>query len=347
MKRVENVKDWVRYLAPYSPGKTVEGAIKLASNENNYGPSPKVLAGIKKSLNKVYMYPYKDAEVKEALAKYAGVGPENIVLANGSDELIELLVKAFKGPIASHYPTFAEYPTYARMHNIPYISSRLNPDFSFDARRFVRETADARLIFLCTPNNPVGSVIEPEDVEKVAKTGKTVAVDEAYSEFWGKSAKDLVCGHPNLIVLRTMSKAFGLAGLRIGYAIAAPEVADALGKVKAPFNVSYVSHEAALFALRDTAYMRRTVGRIVRDRERLAKKLSETYRIVPSSANFILADVSPMQPREFFEAMMRERIVVRPQPPFEGFPGNWVRITVGTSAENRMLFKALDRVAKG
>jgi len=341
---MRHVKDWVQYLRPYSPGKTIEGTIKLASNENNYGPSPKVISGLKKAIPRVYMYPHKDVKVKEALAKYCKVKPENIVVANGSDEMIELLIKAFKGPIGSHYPTFLEYPTYAKMHNIPYISSRLNPDFSFDAKRFIDETQDANLLFLCTPNNPTGSIIEPVDIEEVAKTGKIVAVDEAYCEFWGKTADYLVKKYPNIIILRTMSKAFGLAGMRIGYAIAAPEIAETLEKVKAPFNVNYLSHEAILLALKEVKYMKKTVAKIVKDRKMLKKKISKKYKVMPSQANFLLIDVSPDTPKEFYEKMLKQKIVVRPQPPFDGFPGNWVRITVGTSAQNRKLLKALDKM---
>jgi histidinol-phosphate aminotransferase len=344
MEHLKHMKEWVNYLSPYSPGKTVEGTIKLSSNENNYGPSPKVIAGLKKAIPRIFMYPHKDEEVKEAVAKYCGAKPENIVLGNGSDELIELIIKAFHGPIASHYPTFLEYPTYAKIHNMPYISSNLDPGFEFDADRFIDETKDARLIFLCTPNNPTGTVIKPADVEKVAKTGKIVVVDEAYSEFWGVTYAKLPTINPNVIVLKTMAKAFGLAGLRLGYAIATPEMAQALNKVKAPFNVNYVAHEAAMLALKDLPYMRRTVKKILKDRVIVAKALSKKYTLIPSKTNFLLVDVSPLTPKEFFDKMLKQKIVVRPQPKFEGFPGNWVRITVGTTEENKMLVKALERI---
>ena len=341
---MEHMKECIKYLAPYSPGKTVEGAIKLSSNENNYGPSPKVLAGLKKSIHKIFMYPHKDEEVKAALARYCGAKPENIVLGNGSDELIELIVKVFHGPIGSHYPTFAEYPTYAKMHDIPYVSSDLGEGFGFEADRFLRETREAKILFLCTPNNPTGTTISRSDVKKVAATGKIVVVDEAYAEFWGVTYADLPSKYPNIIVLKTLAKAFGLAGLRIGYAIAAPDVADALERVKAPFNVNYVAHEAALLAMKDLPYMRRTVKRIVRDRGIVAKALGKRFRVIPSKTNYLLVDVSPMAPSEFFDRMLKEKIVVRPQPRFEGFPGSWVRITIGTSAENKKLVKAAERI---
>jgi len=344
MKHMQHVKPWVSHLSPYVPGRTVGGMVKLSSNEMSYGPSPKVISGLKRKVKEVFRYPFRDLEVKEALARYVRVRPENIVLGSGSDELLEHLVKTFHGPIASHYPTFVEYPTWAKMHNVEYISSSLNPDFSFDPQRFIRETEGSRLNFLCTPNNPVGSIIDPKDIEKVAQTGRIVAVDEAYSEFWGKTLVPLVKDYPNVIVLKTMAKAFGLAGLRMGYAVAAPEAAEALEKVRAPFNVNYLAHEAALLALKDLPYMRRTVKAIVRGREIVGKAFAKRYRVVPSHANFIFADVSPDTPQGFFEKMMAEKIIVRPQPRFPGFPGSWVRVTIGTSAENRKLVRALGRI---
>ena len=338
------MKEWISELAPYTPGLTVEGAIKLASNENGYGPSPKVVSGLREKVGEVFRYPYKDAQVKEALARYCGAKPENIVLGNGSDELIDMIMKSFKGPVASHYPTFVEYPTYARVYNERYISSRLNQDLSFNARSFMEETKEANILFLCTPNNPTGTVIDLCDIKAVAQTGKLVVVDEAYFEFHGGTAAGLIRELPNLVVLRTMAKAFGLAGLRFGYAIASPEVAVALNKVKAPFNVNYLAHEAAMLALRDLAYMKRTVRRILSDRRALERKLAEEFRVIPSRANFLLVDVSPLEPQEFFDVMLKHGIVVRPQPRFEGFEGNFVRITVGTTQENRRLVAALDKV---
>ena len=341
MKPIDYAHDWVHGLTPYSPGKTVEGAVKLASNENDWGPSPKVISGLRRKVKEVFRYPHRDNDVKEALAGYCGAKAENIVLGNGSDELIELIVKAFRGPIASHYPTFLEYPTYAAIYNVPYMGSKLGPGFAFEAERFISETSAANLIFLCTPNNPTGTVIEPADVEKVAKAGKIVVVDEAYAEFWGKTLVPLAKDYPNIIVLKTMAKAFGLAGLRMGYAVASQEIAQALSKVKSPFNVNSLAHEAALLALADVPYMRRTVGKIVRDRGRLERALAKKYRVIPSKTNFILADVSPMKPGEFYDRMLKRGFVVRPQPAFDGFPGSWVRITVGTTGENTGLIRAI------
>lgn len=343
MKPTEYVNEWVNKITPYSPGKTIEGTTKLASNENSYGPSPKVIAGLKEFLPQVFRYPYKNLHVKEALAAYCRVKPENIVISNGSDEMVELLIKAFKGPVASTYPSFVSYPIYSQIHNREYIASPLNPDFSFNAQKFIKDAWKANLIFLCTPNNPTGTTIDIKDIEEVAQTGKIVAVDEAYFEYHGVTAKNLLLNYPNVIIMRTMAKAFGLAGMRIGYAIADPEIAEAIKKVRGPFTVNYLAQEAAILALKDLEYMKKIVNRIITDRNAIANQLSRKYRVIPSHANFILVDVSPMSSKEFFEKMLEQRIVVRPQPQFSGFPGNWVRITVGTTEEN---YKLLDAISK-
>lgn len=344
MRHTDYINEWVHKITPYAPGKTIEGATKLASNENGYGPSPRVLAGLREALPEVFRYPHKNLHVKEKLAEYCRVNPENIVLANGSDEMIELLIKAFKGPVASHYPTFVSYPIYAQIHNREYISSNLNPDFSFNFQRFIKDSWKANLIFLCSPNNPTGTVIEVADIEEIAQTGKIVVVDEAYFEFYGITAKNLLLQYPNVIIMRTMAKAFGLAGLRMGYAIADPELAEALKKVRGPFTTNYLAQEATIFALKDLDYMKKTVARIITDRKAIEKRFAERFKVIPSNTNFILVDVSPMTSKDFFDKMLENKIIVRPQPKYAGFEGNFVRITVGTSEENYKLLDALSKI---
>ncbi len=344
MKPTDYINEWVNRITPYSPGKTIDGMTKLASNENSYGPSPKVIAGLREKIPEVFRYPHKNLHVKEKLSEYCRVKPENIVLSNGSDEMIELIIKAFKGPIASIYPSFVSYPIYAQIYNREYISSSLNQDFSFDHRKFIKDAWKANLMFLCSPNNPTGKVIDVADIEEVAQTGKIVVVDEAYFEFYGTTAKHLLLQYPNVIIMRTMAKAFGLAGLRMGYAIADPELAEALKKVRGPFTTNYLAQEATILALKDLDYMKKSVSRIITDRKAIEKRLAEKYKITPSYTNFILADVSPMSSKEFFDRMLEQKIVVRPQPKFNGFEGNYVRITVGTSEENFLLLDALSKV---
>jgi histidinol-phosphate aminotransferase len=344
MRMNENVNDWVHNIAPYQPGRTIDGMIKLASNENAYGPSPLVIKGLREAIPNIGRYPYKDNEVKEAIAAYAKVKPENIILGNGSDENIELVIKAYRGSVASSYPSFVSYPIYAQMHNRQFLYSSLNPDFTFNREKFIKDTWNANILFLCTPNNPTGMTIDISDIEDIAQTGKIVVVDEAYFEFNGVTAKNLVLQYPNVIVMRTLAKAFALAGLRIGYAIAHEEVAQTLSKVKGPFNVNILAQEAALLALKDLEYMKRCVSRIIQDRKSIETRLVRKFKVFPSQANFLLVDVSPYTSQQFFEKMLDNKIVTRPQPKFHGFEGNYVRITIGTTEENYQLAEAIDRI---
>ena len=343
MKAAGLMKPWVTGLDGYVPGRMREGFVKLASNENNYGPSPKVIAEIKKWARRAYIYPYRDDEVVEGAAKYAGVGTENIVPGNGSDEIIELILKTFKGPVGSISPTYSEYRLFSEAVGEEYVSSRLGGGFCFDAGRFIRETQRANILFLCSPNNPTGGVIPREDVAKVAETGKIVVVDEAYWEFSGeKSAACLVSEYENLIVMRTLSKAFGLAGGRFGYAIANPEIAKVMLKIKAPFSVSLITQAAAIAAFKDTTHMRKCARSIREDTKLVYKELSRRFKACPTRSNFVFFDTSPKYTsKEFFDRMLEKMIIVRSFGRVEGFAGEYSRVSAGTREETKKFVKAL------
>lgn len=335
-------KPWVLGLEKYVAGETREGCVKLASNENNYGPSPAAVEAVREAMGSVHMYPYKDSLLSEKVAEYANVSPANVVCGNGSDELIELVVKAFRGPAAGVRPAFSGYRIISRALGMEYTEIPLRRDFGFDAGDFIGKNKGTNIFFLGSPNNPTASVIPKEDIERILDTKKITVIDEAYFEFYGKTVAGLIKDYPNLIVLRTFSKAFGLGGLRVGYAIAAEETSELLLKVRPPFSVNALAHEAALAALDDVEYMRKTVKKIVADRESYGKKLSKKLRVYPSYANFWLTDVSPMSAQEFFDRMLENKIVVRKFGNFPGFLGEYVRITVGKTQENEKLIKALE-----
>ncbi|MCX6695835.1 MAG: histidinol-phosphate transaminase [Candidatus Altiarchaeota archaeon] len=345
LKTTDYVKPWISGLEPYVPGQTRVGFIKLASNENNYGPSPKVVKEVRKWAGKIYMYPYRDSEVNEAVAKYARVSAENIVPGNGSDEIIDIIIKTFRGPVGALIPSFIEYSAFARIMGVEFIGSSLKDDFGFDADKFIRETGDANLLFLCSPNNPTGGVIPREDVVKVLGTGKIVVVDEAYYEFYGKSVAELVGEYDNLIVTRTMAKAFGLAGLRFGYAIASPKIAGAMLKVKPPFNVSLITQAAVIAALKDTTYMRKCVKRIKEDTKLLFNALNRKFTAYPTESNFVFIDTAPKYTsKEFFNRMLEKRFIVRPFGRIPGFPGEYSRVNAGTTEETKKFIKALNGI---
>lgn len=336
------VNPWIEGLTPYAPGKTADGKIKLASNENNYGPSPKVIAVLKELGDKINVYPYKTRELGEKTAGYCKVGAGNIILGNGSDELIDLILKVFGGPSLAFTPGFSEYRICSQTLGLEYSEVRLNPDFSLPADEFVEAAEKANVVFLASPNNPTGSTVEESDIKRVLDTGKIVVVDEAYYEFYGETIVPLVNEYSNLIVLRTFSKAFGLAGLRVGYAVACRELIGLLNRVKPPFNVNSLAHEKALVALEDLEYLKSTVEEIKGDRRLLYNALNKKYRAFPSEANFVLADVSPMTAKEFYDKMFEKGFIVREFGEFPGFSGQYVRVTVGTTEENQKFIEALD-----
>ena len=335
-------KPWISGLDVYEPGKMQEGYVKLASNENNYGPSPQVVETLKKESGRVNVYPYRFREAREKIAGYCGVNGNNILLGNGSDELIDMLLKTFKGPALSFRPTFAEYRLVAGILGEEYDEVNLNDDFSFPAGEFTSKAKDANILFLCSPNSPTGGVISEEDVRKVLGLGKLTVVDEAYVEFYGNSVIPLLKEFPNLIIMRTLAKAFALAGLRLGYLVASKDIVELLSKVRLPFNVNSLALGAGIAAIDSVGYMKETVENIKKDREILFEKLAGRFRAFKSEANFVFVDVSPMKAEEFFDRLMKEKIIVRCFGKFEGFEGEYVRITVGTAEENRRLVEVLD-----
>ena len=340
------INPWLKKIETYIPGQMKEGWIKLASNENNYGPSPAVIKTIKEKAGSIYVYPYKDAEVRREIAKYCRCKQGNIITGNGSDEIIDLIFKTFKTPAAGMFPTFSTYRITAGIFNKKYSEIPLDPGFSFDCKKFINNEnfRESQLIFLCSPNNPTGGVIEREDIEKILAEGKITVVDEAYYEFCNKTCAGLINDYDNLIVLRTFAKAFALAGLRMGYAVAPEKLIKSLMKVKPPFDVNLLAQETAIAALSDVEFMEKNVKRILDDRRILVEKLKKKFKVFPTDANFILIDASPETANEFFNELFKEKIIVRKFGRFEGFEGDYVRISIGTGAENERLIELLEKI---
>ena len=338
------VKPWVFGLEKYVPGEYREGFIKLASNENNYRPSPKVVKAVKDAVGRSYIYPYLDDAVRRKAAKYAGVPEDCVLTGNGSDELMDLIVRTFNGPVASFYPSYASYRIFPRMLGMKYVEVPLSRDFTFPVEEFIRKTKACKICFIGSPNNPTGGVVGEEDLLKLLQEDKIVVADEAYFEFNGKSMVKLTREFKNLIVLRTLSKAFGIGGLRVGYAIADSETLGFVSNLKPPFSIASISEVAALAALDDLKYMKSCVAKIVKDREVLYRKLGQRFRVFPSRANFLLLDVSPLTSDYFFKRILNSKIIVRKFGVLEGFSGNYIRITVGTNRENKRLLEAVENI---
>lgn len=352
----------VRGLTPYEPGKPIEDlqrelgltdVVKLASNENPLGPSPVALEAARGALVDLARYPDGNGfSLKAELAARLDVATDQITLGNGSNDVLEFVARAFAGPgreVVYSQHAFAVYPLATRAVGAKGIAVPAR-EYGHDLDAMARAVgADTRVVFVANPNNPTGTWIDgnalatflasiPEDV--------VVVVDEAYREYVEEDGyPDCVtwlAERPNLVVTRTFSKAHGLAGLRVGYAVSHPQVADLLNRVRQPFNVNSAALAAAQAALGDEAHLARSreVNRVgLRYLEGEFRRLGLAF--IPSIGNFISFEL-PGEAAPFYQALLHRGVIVRPVGGY-GLPTH-LRVTVGTAEENRRFVHALERV---
>lgn len=349
-------------IAPYEPGKPIEelerelgihDAIKLASNENPLPPSDRVQQAVAAALAHLNRYPDGSGfYLRQALAKRHGVAPEQVILGNGSNELIELVVRTFLRPgdeaVVPH-PSFVVYPMIVQAAGGVRVMVMLR-DYRLDLEAMARAlTPLTKLVFIANPNNPTATIVTAEEVEQfLARVPeRTIVVfDEAYVEFaQGPDFPDTlsyVKQGRRVIVLRTFSKAASLAGLRVGYGIADADATALMNRIRQPFNVNSLAQVAALAALEDDAHVLECVRMIEAGRHFLYDEFQALgLRYVPSRANFILVDVG-RSAQEIYQKLLHEGVIVRPMTPFGMETA--LRITVGTPEENRRLVRALRTV---
>jgi len=358
------VKENICRLKPYSPGKPIEeverefgikDSIKLASNENPLGPSPKAVAAMKDALNKVALYP--DAScyfLKKALAAHWGVGENELLPGNGSDELIHYIGVTFLSEgdsVIQANPSFVRYESASVLNNCNCTMVPLK-NYTHDLEAMADAIDDrTRLIFVANPNNPTGTAVTSKDVQRFMARlpNRVIAVfDEAYYEYVESldypRMYDYVKAGANVIILRTFSKIYGLAGLRIGYAIARPEIIECLNQVREPFNVNSIAQSGALASLGDPEQVERSVRCNSEGKKYLYREFDRMgLPYVPSEANFIFVDVKT-DCRTVFTELLKRGVIVRTGDIF-GFP-TFFRITIGTGSENRRLIQALSEVLK-
>lgn len=335
----------------YVPGEQPSdpGLVKLNTNENPYPPSPKVYAALRKAINpslRLYPEPLSDS-LRGMAAKIYGVKPSNVIAGNGSDEILSILLRCFVGPrdpVAFPTPTYSLYDTLVDIQEGTAIRVDFPPDFSVPESL---SGQNAALTLLCNPNAPSGTLVSVAEVEKLAgSVSGILVVDEAYIDFSEKqeaSSIPLVRRLTNLVVLRTFSKSFSLAGMRIGLAFAAEEIITGMMKVKDSYNLNRLSLVAATAALEDLPWMTRNVQRVQRSRKRLAATLRELdYFVYPSQANFILARKQGENLRSVYEELKRRNILVR----YFDVAGlqDCLRITVGAPKEIQALLKELTTI---
>lgn len=334
-----------------SYGIDEKDVIKLASNENCLGPSPAAVAAIKKAAGSIHLYPSVDAvELREALSAHYDMPVSNIVTGPGMDGVMETLLRVFldKGDeVVVPVPTFSYYENVAGFSSAVPVFSKRKPDYGIDIEDILSNVGErTKFVIITSPNNPTGNITSIEDIKKIAAAVRClVFVDEAYIDFAGRSALDLVRKYDNVIVGRTMSKAWGLAGLRLGFAFVPEWVLGQYMKAATPHSISRVSIAAAIGALNDKEYYMRSVETVRKGRKYLSENIP--FRTLPSDANFILMDVSPLKSKYVADECMKRGIILRDCTSFRGLGDTFVRVTVGTPAQNKRLVAALKEIRGG
>ena len=338
----------IQRLDPYVPGFQPHeaGFIKLNTNENPYSPSPKVAAALR-SINtenwRLYPDPHSD-NLRRAIALVYELELDNVIVGNGSDELLSIALRSFTGEndrVIMASPSYSLFQVLARIQGAKIVQIELNKDFSLPERFF---STQGSLKFLASPNSPTGTFYPLEVIDRLLeKADGVVVVDEAYVDFSEGTALALVRKYPHLLITRTFSKAFGLAGLRIGYAFAAPELIAGMMKVKDSYNLNQVSALAAEEAVSDQEYFRETIKKIKTERDYLRDQLEGmSFFVYPSEANFLLCRPKSRSARSIYKQLLARKILIR----YFDHPRlrDCLRISVGTHEQMEILVKALREI---
>lgn len=336
MRISELVRPNILALKPYSSARDefsgAEGVF-LDANENPFG-----------ELNR-YPDPYQ-CELKKLFSNLRSVSEDQVFVGNGSDEVIDILFRAFcepgKDKALTFTPTYGMYQVSADINNVELIEVPLSDTFEIDLEAFRSSLNDSvKLVFICSPNNPTGNVVSNETIRAILESFQgIVVVDEAYADFNnGDSAVKLLNEYPNLIVSQTMSKAWGLAAARVGFAITSKEVISYMNKIKPPYNVSALNQRAAIEALKDPTGFNERLKTILEEKENLKSaltKLSNVVKIYPSDTNFLLVEFEDAN--KTYGELVQRKVIVRNR---NGYVKNCIRITIGSQKENEILLNAL------
>jgi histidinol-phosphate aminotransferase len=355
---LSRVQPHLRQAPPYVPveppeevakrlGLPPERIVKLDANENPYGPSPRVAEALARAQS-LHIYPDPEQRrFRDAIGRYVGLDAEHVIGGAGSDELIDLLIRLFvpSGEALLNFPpTFSFYPFLAGIQDARVIDVQRRADHNIDVPRALEAAPEASLIVTTSPNNPSGTLLPRDDLLALLATDKPVIVDEAYTEFSGQSCVDLVPEHENLIVLRTLSKWAGLAGLRVGYMVAQPPLIDLVLRVKQPYNLNAAAEIATLASLDDLGYLKEHIALIVAERERLSGLLASLpgFDVAPSASNFVLCRLREVSARDVHRQLLDRGILVR----YFDTPllQNHIRVTAGAPDQTDTLIAALREI---
>jgi histidinol-phosphate aminotransferase len=342
-------REAIQKMAAYTPGEQPrpgERLIKLNTNENPYPPSPRVRRAVMRAAaESLRLYPAPRADdFIESAAKLYGVRKDMVLAGNGSDELLAMLFRATLGPgdtVAYPVPTYSLYDTLASIQEARVLRFPVEDDFSIPIDQLAK--ARARLTILCSPNSPSGIQTPAARLAKLARAlrDRLLVIDEAYVDFASENALGLLRRFPNVLILRTLSKSFSLAGMRLGLCFARPAVIEELMKVKDSYNLSRIALAAGAAALNDAPWMRRNVERVKQTREMtIARLRKQGFEVPDSAANFVLARMAGRDLEAMARAIRKRGILVRyfPTPMLR----DAIRISIGTPAEMKALFKAIE-----
>lgn len=360
------VKTNILNVKNYVPGKPIEevqrelglkNVIKLASNENCFGPSPMAVAAIRRALRSINRYPDSSSfYLKKKLAAFLGVGESNLIFGNGSDEIISMAIRTFVGDgdeVVIAKPTFLIYEIGSQLQNAKIKFVPITKELKHDLKEMKKAiTANTKLVFIANPDNPTGTYITRKELDEFMHglpENLVVFLDEAYFEFAYYSFKDYPNGidylkRPGLVIARTFSKVYGLAGLRIGYGISNPEVISCMERVREPFNINILAQAGAFAALEDQAFLKKTIAHVEMEREYLYsafRKIGLEY--TRSATNFVIVNTGK-DCKVVFNDLLKEGVIVRDMKAW-GLDTS-IRVTIGTKAENKRFVSALKKVLK-
>jgi histidinol-phosphate aminotransferase len=328
----------------------IPGEIRLDRNEQPVPPSPKVIAAIEAAAQMAHRYPGSGSPaLRAAIAAYNKVAPEQVVVGNGSDENIELVARAFLSngdEVIIPAPSFFYYSnTTQAVGGVPVYVQR-KPDFTLDLEAiFAAVTPRTKVLYVANPNNPTGTATKRSElIEILDRADFLVVIDECYHEFLGETVVDLLPKYPHLMIMRSFSKAFGLAGLRIGYTMSSPEFCDYLMRVAQSYSVNRVAQAAAVAAIEDVQFSSQKIKEVCAQRSMLAAALTALgYRVADSACNFLLVSAAPLNKTsaEVVAHLLQSNIYVANFAGYSGLDNSWFRITIGTPDQNQALLRTL------
>jgi histidinol-phosphate aminotransferase len=359
-----NVKDIIKDLDTYIPGRSEDEIvnefnlnkneiIKLGSNESPWGSSKKAIEAIKENLNLINRYPETDLkELKELIAEYSNLKKENVIIGgDGADEIIDILAKTFINPGDEFIVPLPTY-TYYEFTLKPYGAIPVYAKWNLDINSLVIDSIldnisnKTKIIFLCSPNNPTGGIIPKKDIEEILnKTNALVVVDEAYIEYSNQSNQDLIEKYSNILILRTMSKALGLAGLRIGYGLSNSKIIDYMHRVKPVFSLTRLSYIAAIETFKDKEFIKDSITHGIESRDYLYNELFKIPKleVFKSKSNFILIRIKEtgLTASQLSYKLLKKGVIVRDCSSFKNLDEYWIRVSIGTLSNDKKFIAIL------